>query len=100
MKLLGAMQQVVELGVAALHDLGAKAAFYGERRAKAITQGEQAAKLGLGDAKALAAQLATAEKNFSVSDERHVYEWGGGARGRGEWGGAAPSLRLPLKLCM
>ncbi|KAL4855669.1 hypothetical protein ACK3TF_003754 [Chlorella vulgaris] len=62
-KLLGAMQQVVELSLLQLHELGGKARFFQERLAKAIKQGEQAAKLGLGDAKTFKQQRSTAETN-------------------------------------
>lgn len=62
-KLLGAMQQVVELNLQQLVELGGKARFYRERLDKAVKQGEQAAKLGVGDPKAFQQQRATAEKN-------------------------------------
>ncbi|KAI7843548.1 hypothetical protein COHA_002790 [Chlorella ohadii] len=62
-KLLGAMQQVVELSIAQLHELGGKAAFFRERLDKSIKQGEQAAKLGVGDPKLFAQQRTMAEKN-------------------------------------
>ncbi|PSC75947.1 tRNA (guanosine(18)-2 -O)-methyltransferase isoform B [Micractinium conductrix] len=62
-KLLGAMQQVVELSLGQLTELGGKARFYRERLDKAVKQGEQATKLGVGDPKAFAATRATAEKN-------------------------------------
>ncbi|PRW32590.1 hypothetical protein C2E21_8239 [Chlorella sorokiniana] len=62
-KLLGATQQVVELSIAQLHELGGKASFFRERLDKAIKQGEQAAKLGVGDPKLFAQQRTMAEKN-------------------------------------
>ncbi|KAL4421449.1 hypothetical protein ABPG75_010740 [Micractinium tetrahymenae] len=62
-KLLGAMQQVVELSLQQLADQGGKARFYRERLDKAVKQGEQAAKLGVGDPKAFQQQRATADKN-------------------------------------
>lgn len=94
-KLLGAMQQVVELNMQQLAELGGKARFYRERLAKAVKQGEQAAKLGVGDPKMALQQRATAEKNV-----KDVYVAAEGAAAACRAAVASYRERLPVMLCL
>ncbi|KAL4432192.1 hypothetical protein ABPG77_005954 [Micractinium sp. CCAP 211/92] len=94
-KLLGAMQQVVELSLQQLAELGGKARFYRERLEKAVKQGEQAAKLGVGDPKTFQQQRTTAEKN--VKDVLAASE---AAAAAARAAVAAYRERLPAMLCL